>query len=95
MYDTHNRAYQFLDVGGGVKRWTHWGSRGAFMHWDVATLVGMPFIRCMEEEAHDIHLALIVRHGSALAETVPIIHSLEYVTFPSPFNSVHLLNNLG
>lgn len=46
----------------------HWAARGAILRGDVLTYVYLSFLHYKIEEAYAIHLVLIVRNGSQLAE---------------------------
>lgn len=76
-----------------VKRWIHWGGIGATLRRDVAAYVDMPFIRWPEKKNYESSLAQIVRNDSESTDAAPVTPSLEYITFPSPYDLLHLLTN--
>lgn len=79
LYNTRTGIDHHLAVGDLVKRWMPWADRRAVLRRDVATCADLSLIRCMQEEAYVICLALIVRDRSVLTDAVRTTHSLEYV----------------
>lgn len=57
------------------------------------TYVGMPFIRCTEEDICARRIVLIVRDNLSLGDEAPVIHSLYYVASLHPCDTLQFPTN--
>lgn len=48
VYDARHGANCNIQVGAWIRRWAHWGSRGAVLQQDNAPWLDMPFLRCIK-----------------------------------------------
>lgn len=63
MYDTRADRYRLTAAGTWIKRWVHWGGRGAVLRAEQSSLkttLDMPFLRCHEELGYTTLLSAII-----------------------------------
>jgi len=70
-------------TGGWMKRWRHWGNRGAKDHGTIGSC-DMPYVRCYEEVAYQEKVTALVKRAIDTQATSMV--SLDNVCFERPFD---------
>lgn len=93
LYDSRNGVERLSGVGGWVKRWMHGSDCDTLLRCDEATYLQLLFFFCIEQEAEESRLALLLQKSLEIAAAAAVTHSFEYVAFPPPVDSLNLLSN--
>lgn len=92
VYDKCYGVDRLSAIGDCVKRCMHSGVCGAVLRFDKATYVYLPLILCAKENLYARRLAAIDGGNLSLTDDALDIHSLQYVSFTDPYNTLHFLS---